>query len=274
MACDILSAAMMSAMDALIFDLDDTLVAEESSAEAAFIEAGMLARERYGLDPQELHATVRKTCREIWYAFRSHPYCKKVGISSWEGMWAEFTGPGPDLQALHAWAPVYRRESWYAALKNHQIDDLELAIELAEAFPQARRAKNVLYADTLPVLEELSRKYIFGLITNGAPDLQRRKIAGAGIGKYFEQVLVSGDAGFGKPDARLYAMLLARMQVSSEKALMIGNNLATDIQGAQNAGMQAVWLNRSNSIRDAAIVPDWEISSLMELLPILGFPTG
>ena len=265
---------MIAAIDALIFDLDDTLVVEESSAEAAFIEAGMLARERYGLDPRQLHATLRKTCREIWYAFPSHPYCKKVGISSWEGMWAEFTGPGPDLQALHAWAPEYRRESWRAALQIHQIDDLELATELAEIFPRLRRAKNILYPDTLPVLRELSGKFALGLITNGAPDLQRKKIAGAGIGKYFAEILISGDAGFGKPDARLYAMLLARMQVSPEKALMIGNNLATDIEGAQNAGMRAVWVNRSKLIRDAAIVPDWEISSLMELQPILGFATG
>jgi putative hydrolase of the HAD superfamily len=264
---------MISTVDALIFDLDDTLVAEESSAEAAFIETGMLAQERYGLDPRELHTTLRKTCREIWYAFPSHPYCKKVGISSWEGMWAEFTGPGADLQALHAWAPVYRRESWHAALKCYQIDDLELASALAETFPRLRQGKNVLYPDTLSVLETLSGKYAFGLITNGASDLQRRKIEGAEIGRFFREVLISGDVGFGKPDARLFAMLLARLQVSANKTLMIGNNLTTDIQGAQNAGMRAVWVNRSKTIRDAAIVPDWEISSLMELPSILAATT-
>jgi hypothetical protein len=57
-------AVTMTAVDTLIFDLDDTLAVEEASAEAAFIEAGELARVRYGLDPRELHTTVRKTCRE------------------------------------------------------------------------------------------------------------------------------------------------------------------------------------------------------------------
>jgi putative hydrolase of the HAD superfamily len=86
-------------------------------------------------------------------------------------------------------------------------------------------------------------------------------------------VLISGDIGFGKPDARLYAMLLARLQVPANKTLMVGNNLTTDIQGAQNAGIRAVWVNRSKTIRDAAIVPDWEISSLMELPSILAAAT-
>jgi putative hydrolase of the HAD superfamily len=260
---------MISVITALIFDLDDTLVVEECSAEAAFIESGLLAQERYGLDPRELHATLRKTCREIWYAFPSHPYCKRVGISSWEGMWAEFIGPGPDLKSLHDWAPEYRRESWYEALKRHKIDDLELAITLAETFPRLRRSKNVLYPDTLAALQTLSGKYVFGLITNGASDLQRTKIKGAGIGEYFDEILISGDFGFGKPDARLFTILLERLQVSAGRALMIGNSLATDIQGAHNAGIRTAWINRSMSIRDAAIIPDWEISSLMELPLIL-----
>ena len=39
----------------VLFDLDDTLVAEESSAEAAFLATCEHARERYGVEPQALH---------------------------------------------------------------------------------------------------------------------------------------------------------------------------------------------------------------------------
>ena len=87
----------MDVVRTLTFDLDDTLVFEEASAEEAFIEAGELARARYGLDPRALHSSVRSCCRELWRASPSLPYCKRIGISSWEGLWAEFTGLDPEL---------------------------------------------------------------------------------------------------------------------------------------------------------------------------------
>jgi putative hydrolase of the HAD superfamily len=256
-------------INALIFDLDDTLVVEEASAEAVFIETGELAQAGYGLDPRALHTTLRKACRELWYASSSHPYCKRVGISSWEGLWAEFTGSDPNLKELRDWAPAYRFESWRTALRNHGIDDQELAAELAETFPRLRRQKHIIYPDTAPALEQLAGNYALGLLTNGAPDLQRRKIEGAGIAAYFDQVLISGEIGIGKPDPRVFEMLLARLDARAETTLMIGNSLTSDVQGGQGAGLRAVWVNRAGKSRDDSIIPEWEIARLDELVSIL-----
>ena len=77
-------------MKALIFDLDDTLVVEEASAEAAFLETCELAKVRYGINPQDLHATLRQTCRNLWHDSPARAYCLEIGISSWEGLWARF----------------------------------------------------------------------------------------------------------------------------------------------------------------------------------------
>lgn len=260
---------MVEAIDTVIFDLDDTLVVEEASAEAAFIETGELARARYGVDARVLYQTVRKVCRELWYAFPSHPYCKRIGISSWEGMWAEFTGPDPELKPLRDWAPAYREASWRGALRLHGIEDPELAAEMAEAFPRLRRAKHRIFPDTLEVLDKLSPVYSLGLLTNGASDIQRRKIAGAGIGRYFAQIMIAGETGLAKPDRRAFELLLSRLEAPAGRAVMIGDRLATDIRGAQEAGMRAVWVNRERLNRDSPVVPDWEISSLKELHPIL-----
>ena len=265
---------------ALIFDLDDTLVLEEASAEAAFIETGGLAQAKYGIDPHVLHTAVRKNCRDLWYGFSSHPYCKIVGISSWEGLWAEFTGPDPDLKALRDWAPTYRLESWRTALLSYGIDDCRLAAELAETFPRLRRKKHVVYPDTIPILRELSRNYSLGLLTNGAPDLQRLKIEGSGLAGYFDRILISGDIGIGKPDRRIYERILEQLGARADTTLMIGNNLTSDIRGAQDVGLRAVWLNRCSRSRDDRIIPDWEISSLNELprilsaIPNYGNPNG
>lgn len=254
---------------ALIFDLDDTLVVEERSAEKAFVAAGRLAESRYGLDPDALHKTVRQVCRELWYGFPAHPYCRRIGISSWEGMWAEFLGPAPELQALRDWAPIYRRESWHGALRRHGIEDADLAEALADAFPRLRRQIHEVYPDTVPTLRKLCGRYPLGLLTNGVSDLQRRKIAGSGVGHYFSEILISGEVGARKPDRLVFDTLLARLRTAPDRALMIGNSLATDVQGAHNAGMRTVWVNRAGVPPDPGIAADWEISTLADLDAIL-----
>ena len=263
---------MMPEIDTLIFDLDETLIVEEVSAEAAFIQTGELAQVKYGVDPRGLHTAVRKSCRDLWYGFASHPYCRRIGISSWEGMWAEFVGADPELKPLRDWAPEYRIGSWRAALRIFGIDDDGLAAELAETFPRLRRGMHVLFPDSIKALKQCSRSYSLGLLTNGAADLQRRKLEGAGLAGYFNQVLISGETGIAKPDRRVFEMILTRMKSGAENALMIGDSIIKDVQGAQRAGLRAVWVNRLGKVRDAGIIPDWEISTLDELASILELP--
>ena len=88
----------MTIRKSLIFDMDDTLVVEEASAETAFRSVCRFAKNKRGIDAEALYRSIRESCRSIWYASPSHPYCLKVGISSWEGLWAEFKGDGKDLQ--------------------------------------------------------------------------------------------------------------------------------------------------------------------------------
>ena len=256
---------MEDTMKVLIFDMDDTLVVEKASAEAAFLETCEVARARYGIDARALHATVRETCRALWHRSPTHAYCRKVGISSWEGLWARFKGDDNNLRVLREWAPRYRRNSWYQALTKHGVDDAKFALELAEAFPGNRRKLHIVYDDVRPTLERLGKSYQLALLSNGAPDLQREKIEGARVGQYFEQIVISGEVGIGKPDARIYHLVLSRFDVTAGEAMMIGDSLRSDVQGAQAVGMKAVWLNRSGRTRDDTVVPDVEVSDLYQL---------
>lgn len=250
---------------AILFDLDDTLVVEVASAEAAFLATCVLAQERYGVDAEALCQTVRAKARELWHASPARPYCLAIGISSWEALWARFLGDDPNLQALRAWAPTYRRESWARALVEHGIDDLPFAERLAETFPRERRARHVVYPDVEPALQKVCKTYRLALLTNGAPGLQREKLAGSGLGPYFDVVLVAGEAGVGKPDPRLFALALDRLDVSPGEAVMVGNSLRSDVAGAQGAGIRAIWLNRAGKELAKGAVPDAQIASLGEL---------
>jgi len=254
-------------MKALIFDLDDTLVVEKAAAAAAFMATCELAAERYNLDSQALHVTVRETCRELWHHHcPARAYAIAIGISSWEALWSRFEGDNENLAALRAWAPDYRRDSWRHALETHGIQDRDLAHELAETYPVHRRRRHVVYDDVRPALERLRRTYRLALLTNGASDLQREKIAGAGIAAYFEEILVAGDVGIAKPHPRIFEILLARLGVKPGEAVMLGDSQSKDIQGAQAVGMKAVWVNRAGTPRREGIVADLEVTTLAAFL--------
>lgn len=255
---------------ALIFDLDDTLVVEEASAQAALLQTCELAKVRHGIEPRDLHATIRQTCRWLWHQSPVRAYCVDIGISSWEALWSRFEGENENLKILRDWGPSYRRDSWHDALVQHGVTDAPFALELAETFPVHRRKLHVVYDDVRPALAHFRGRFRLGLLTNGAPDLQREKIAGAGVGEYFHEILVSGDLGFGKPDPRIFEAILSRLGVAPCEAIMIGNSLHSDIQGARAAGVKAVWINRDGVPSEDGIVPDLEVPDLAELKRRIG----
>jgi len=255
--------------EAVIFDLDDTLVVEVASADAAFRATCALAHEEYGIDPEELHQTVRSKARELWHASPARAYCVDIGISSWEGLWARFLGDDSNLETLRAWAPTYRLESWSRALAEYGADDLSLAERLADTFQNERRARHIVFPDAKPTLEHVGEMHRVALLTNGAADLQREKIRGSKLAPFFEVIVISGEVGVRKPEPEIFAMVLDRLEVTAGRAIMVGNSLSSDVAGAQRAGLKGIWLNRSGKECEDGVEPDAEITSLSELKEIL-----
>lgn len=256
-------------MEALIFDLDDTLVTDEAAATTAFLKTCLFAQAHYGINLPGFQVTIRDTCRKYWHLSPAREYCVKVGISSWEGLWASFDGVGKNLGILRQWALTYRRLSWSTTLQHFKIDDEPFALRLAEEYISSRGELNVVYHDVLPVLESLKLHYKLGLLTNGAPDLQRRKIAESGLDKYFDAVVVSGEFGVGKPDPSVFEWMLSLLRVKPEHALMIGDSLKKDIDGACAVGLKTAWLNRMGKELDRTNIPDYVIDNLYDLRTIL-----
>jgi putative hydrolase of the HAD superfamily len=257
---------------AVLFDLDETLVMEAASNDAALLATCERARRRFGIDPRSLRDAVRKRARELWHASPTIDYCRDIGISSWEGLWARFTGDAPGLTALRGWASAYRHEAWSRALADHGVHDSAFADELSAAFPPERRARHAPFGDAKAALEELRGAYRLGLLTNGPPDIQHEKLEGAGLRQYFNAVVVSGEVGIGKPDPRIFHLTLERLGASPAEAAMVGDSLARDIVGARRAGLTAVWVNRAGASRGdpaAEAVPDVEIAGLSELRDVL-----
>lgn len=256
----------------IFFDLDDTLVIEGGTADAAFLATCERAHEKHGIDPEALHQAVRYRARELWRESATITYCRAIGISSWEGLWALFLGNHPNLKTLRAWAPTYRREAWYRALADHGVNDSVFAEQLSAIFWLERRSRHVVFSDVEDNLRSLRENYRLVLVTNGTPDLQREKIQGANLARFFDAILISGEVGVGKPDCRIFELALEELAASPSETVMIGDSLSRDILGAQHAGLKGIWLNRSSNDVDDQIIPDAQMTSLnqiYELLPIL-----
>lgn len=257
------------AIRSILFDLDDTLVVEEASADAAFLATCERAHEKHGIDSEALHQSVRYHARELWRASATITYCRAIGISSWEGLWARFLGDDPTLKKLYAWAPTYRREAWCRALTDHGVNDLAFAERLSDVFSSERRERHVVFSDVEDSLTNLRDIYRLALVTNGAPDLQREKIQGVNLAQSFNAILISGEVGIGKPDCRIFKLALEVLGTSPSEAVMVGDSLTRDILGAQRVGLKGVWLNRSRNDTTSQVTPDVQIENLSQIHELL-----
>ena len=166
----------------------------------------------------------------------THPYCRRVGISSWEGLWCRFEGDG-DERAGARWAPEYRREAWRLALADQGVDDDALAEELGERFGIERRARHEVFADArrrcaaagvaararhqrgvVPAAREARRLRL------GRPVRRRRGLRRPRRGQARR---------LGVP-ARALAL-----GARADAAVMVGDNLDRDVEGARAAGLAA-----------------------------------
>jgi putative hydrolase of the HAD superfamily len=253
----------------VFFDLDETLMLEKASAEESFISASGYAEERYRISPVKLSESVRRRARELWHKMPTYQYCRDIGISSWEGLWGNFSGEHEKLRELHLLAEEYRINSWRQALLDLDVDDEGCAIELSRRFAVERRKRHILFPEVLSVLSEIRNDYRLGLITNGAPDIQRDKIAGAGIESLFEHIIVSGEVNVGKPQREIFLIAIERFRANTMNCTMVGDSINRDIGGAKNAGIHSIWVNRYGQENGREIQPDYTIDNLLELPEIL-----
>jgi putative hydrolase of the HAD superfamily len=107
------------------------------------------------------------------------------------------------------------------------------------------------FGDVLPALQRLSEKVMLGTISNGAADL-----TAIGMAQHFRVSVAAREFGSSKPDPAIFQHACAALGVRPAEAVYVGDDLAADIVGAQQAGMRAVWINRFDRVLPADIAPD------------------
>ena len=120
------------------------------------------------------------------------------------------------------------------------------------------------------VVQNLAGRFPLGLVSNGLPDVQYRKLETLGIRGLFKCIVLSGEVGIQKPDPRIFWLATASLVREPEECLYVGDSYAADVVGAKSAGMQVCWFNpQGTSHGQAGIEPDFEITALDEIFGIL-----
>ncbi len=141
---------------------------------------------------------------------------------------------------LEEWASDYTRG--LAAEKLRQ-----LPLFLAEVQRGISRKRLRLFPKVPEVLEQLQLRYRLAIVSDAQSPYARPELRAVGIHAYFDPIIVSGDHGYRKPDARLFQKALESLRIGPEQAVFIGNDPYRDIFGARQVGMKTILFRSSQA---------------------------
>lgn len=245
-------------VEAIYFDLDDTLCAYWDASKAA-LRAAFEGFGPPGVPVETMFAHWAETFRR---------FSPTVKDSDWYKNYLKFGEPT-------------RVEQMRLALAEAGVDDPALAKALSDAYALERDRRLALFPDALKTLEWLFKRYPLGLITNGPADIQRQEIVTLGIERFFRHILIEGEMGEGKPSPAVFLRAERLMEKEPGQILFVGNSYKHDIVPAIEAGWRTAWIRRASDVPPSAngnepeerpadgVIPDVEIGALSELPPML-----
>ena len=148
-----------------------------------------------------------------------------------------------------------------------------LAMEMSSLFLAQTNAHFRLLPDAQEVVVYLAGKYALTVVSNGFAEVQHYKLEKSGLLPYFRHVVLSEEVGALKPGARIFevAMEMNRRELPNlekEEVVMVGDSWGSDIEGAMNAGIDAVWISPEPS---AQALPEGvqTVRTLREVMEVL-----
>jgi putative hydrolase of the HAD superfamily len=149
----------------------------------------------------------------------------------------------------------------------------QLPLFLAEMYRGVSRRRLERYPYVHEVLDVLRERFPLAVVTDAQSAYARAELQQVDLLRYFDPIVVSGDHGYRKPDARLFTEAVRALGVAAEHTLYVGNDMYRDIHGAQAAGMPTVMFDSDQGAKKhRGCVPDHTITDHRELLALLGLP--
>jgi putative hydrolase of the HAD superfamily len=233
---------------ALLFDLDDTLIADTTDTLAALAETCALV-EPVAERCSELAAAVKARAWELWASpAYGGAIGHELGISGTEAMFSDFRVGHDTVRQLTESHLSFEREVWEQCLAAHGVrSGPEQVDELRRSFRETRVRHVTLYEEVVASLEDLATDCSLAVVTNGPSDLQRLKLTATGLDRLFPIVVISGELGHGKPAPEPFLEAVRLLGVAVEATVMVGDSLTRDVAGAHGIGMRVVRVDRPRS---------------------------
>lgn len=132
----------------------------------------------------------------------------------------------------------------------------------------------ILEEDAVETLNRLlAKNYRLGIFSNAGDDKDVQELIHSfGIQSHFDFILTSAACFYRKPHPRTFEMALAQWNITPQEAVMVGDSLEADIQGARSLDMKAVWITRRAHYKTGEaerIQPNLIIPDLKSLPPAL-----
>lgn len=226
----------------LLFDLDDTIL-RFSAGQPNFWQTAVERHLPQRADCPALVAALGSASREFW-APPDRAFWGRQNMVE-----ARFRIACAALEASGASRELCRR----------------IALDMTESKESAVRP----FDGAIEALSALrGRGHRLGLLTNGSSEFQRNKLTRYQLEPLFEVILIEGELGYGKPDARVFAAALEYFGVRPADAWMIGDNLDADIAGAQALGITGIWHDAHGEglPRASGVLPNGMIGRVSELI--------
>ena len=222
---------MSTAIDGLVFDLDNTLLDRYS----VFLGVVGSFYEEH-LQPAAL--AERDEAVEMMVRWDGDGYNDRAGmLRRWLSEWPDVR---LDMESL---------TTWYRAEMKRQVE------------PDAEINRFLTHLN--------ERGMPWGIVTNGSPS-QHDKCRKAGLDKLAPFIIVSEEAGYRKPDPRIFRDALEATGLSTpEQVMFIGDNPEADIDGAKRFGMKTAWVRRGRQYPPDLKPPDHVIDHVTEVRNIV-----
>ncbi|MFM8849188.1 MAG: YjjG family noncanonical pyrimidine nucleotidase [Cytophagales bacterium] len=204
--------------------------------------------------------------RELHHAYGLHH--KGVGIDDFlqtfkrinSQLWHQYdTGQIPQ--------ETIRKQRFHRILLEHNIDEYELSLKFSQDYVSQSPKKQNLIPHAKTVLEYLHPQYPLHIITNGFSEIQAIKMTSSGILHFFTSIVTSEKAGYKKPAKEIFEYALTENSLAASEVIMVGDNLVTDIGGANAARLDTVYFNPMAVPHHEAVTH--EITSMMQLKNLL-----
>ena len=141
--------------------------------------------------------------------------------------------------------------------------------EMDDMFRQYLIDNPMFMENAYDVLKVLNKNYKIYVITNGVASTQRSRIERMGLETIFEDIFISSDVGYSKPDKKFFEAHLKDMN-NYEEMLIIGDSLSADIQGGINMNIDTCWFNPHFIENTTGIKPKYSVNTWLEVLELLG----